>query len=284
MRTVLVVLAVLSTVLAKEASAQCPTSCATVTPAQPVVLVHGRNDSKARWDTLVSAFSGRGYTEGVNLFRLDMLTDCGDRDFCEELPAHPTDAGFVNESYALCLKSFIDEKVPCNAEGCPAVDIITHSQGGVVARWYAQNLAAPREVNDLVIMAGTHNGITNCGFAAGCGGVNPEVCPDSVFLRTLNGVAPQGNGLNDMTPSGSTLGPIHYGAVASTGDKTVPPWCGGFFILDPHLKQGDDLNCTSPNYTLDPDAASCKLSSVQHLAVPTNSSAINFAYCEVNKD
>jgi len=34
----------------------------------------------------------------------------------------------------------------------------------------------------------------------------------------------------------------------------------------------------------DPDSASCMLSKVQHLVVPTNASAIAFAYCEVNKD
>jgi hypothetical protein len=32
------------------------------------------------------------------------------------------------------------------------------------------------------------------------------------------------------------------------------------------------------------DSVACALSNVQHLVVPANTSAISFAYCEVNKD
>jgi hypothetical protein len=63
-------------------------TCANVTPQDSVILVHGRNDSSSRWDTLVSNWSSRGYTENVNLFHINLLTYCGDRDFCEELPAY----------------------------------------------------------------------------------------------------------------------------------------------------------------------------------------------------
>lgn len=265
-------------------------TCSNVIPANPVILVHGRGDSPARWNNLVTSWSSKGYVEGTNLFRIDLAAYCSDNGFCSMLPSPDGDgATFVNESYAKCLKRFIDEKVPCTeVDGgtqCPMVDIVTHSQGGIVARWYTQFLAAPRQVDDLVVMSATHNGITNCGFAGSCTGVNPEVCPDSAFLRTLNGVAPQGNGTNDMTPGATFNGPVHYSATVSTGDKTVPPWCGGYFISNPHQQQGDDLSCSgSGNYVLDPDADSCKLSNVQHLAVPTNTTAINDAYCKVNRD
>lgn len=266
------------------------TTCSNVNPVHPVILVHGRGDSPSRWDTLVTSWSSRGYVEGTNLFRINLANYCGSNGFCSMLPSPDGDGSvYVNESYAKCLKRYVDEKVPCtNVDGgveCPMVDIVTHSQGGVVARWYTQFLAAPRQVDDLVVMSATHNGITNCTLAGSCAGVNPEVCPDSAFLRTLNGVSPQGNGSNDMTPLATTNGPVHYSATVSTGDKTVPPWCGGYFILNPHQQQGDDLNCNgSGNYTLDPDADSCKLSNVQHLVVPTNSVAINDAYCKINQD
>jgi len=234
----------------------------------------------------VSDWSGKGYTENTNLFRLNMAAYCGDNGFCSMLPAPDgTGATYVNESYAKCLKRFIDEKVPCDADAgtCPMVDIVTHSQGGVVARYYSQFLAAPRQVKDLVVMAATHNGITNCTLAGACAGVNPEVCPDSAFLHKLNGVAPQGDGSNDMTPGGASPGPVHYSATVSTGDKTVPPWCGGFFISNPQTQQGDDLNCSgSGNYTKDPQSDSCQVSTIQHLVVPTNAAVIADAYCKIN--
>lgn len=270
-----------------EASTTTCQTCSTVTPAQPVILVHGRNDSPSRWNTLVTSWSTKGYTENTNLFRIDLAAYCTSNSFCAMLPAPDgTGATYVNESYANCLKRYIDEKVPCTGDPlvCPSVDIVTHSQGGVIARYYTRFLAGAREVNDLVVMASPlGNGITNCTLAGSCTGVNPEDCPDSAFARKLNGVAPQGDGTNDETPGGHATGPIHYSATLSTGDKTVVPWCTAYFISNPQTQQGDDLSCSGGgNYTLDPDADSCKLTNVQHLAIPTNTTAINDAYCKLN--
>src|SRR5690242_1240075 len=80
MRGFLAFVAGVSCLVAVEAKAQCATSCSTVTPKHPVILVHGRNDDATRWDTLVSSWSARGYTEGVNLFRFDAARDCGAND------------------------------------------------------------------------------------------------------------------------------------------------------------------------------------------------------------
>lgn len=272
-----------------SASAQTCKTCATVTPQHPVVLVHGRNDSPSRWDTLVSSFVTKGYTEGVNLFRLNMASFCGSNTFCAMLPAPDgTGATYVNESYAKCLQRYIASVLPCVGGVCPTVDIITHSQGGVVARYYARFLASgePREVNDLVVMASPGgNGMTNCTLAGACPGVNPEDCPDSALMRKLNGVAPQGDGSNDETPGASSLGPVNYGSVVSTKDTTVVPWCTGYFVLGPDIRQGDDFTCSNTGtYPLDADADQCKLTSGLHLQVPTNATAINHAYCVVNED
>lgn len=264
-------------------------TCATVTPAQPVILVHGRNDTSARWNTLVTNWTAKGYTENTNLFRIDLASYCTSNTFCAMLPAPDgTGATYVNESYANCLKRYIDEKVPCvtNDGGvtCPAIDIVSHSQGGVVARYYARFLAAPRMVNDMSNMSGPNNGIKNCTLAGSCTGVNPEDCPDNAFMHKLNGVSPEGDGTNDETPGASTLGPVHYDAVVSTGDTVISPWCTAYYLLNPQTQQGDDYNCKRPNYTLDTDADSCKLSNVQHLVIPTNTTAINHAYCQINKE
>jgi len=267
--------------LAGRAQAQCATSCATVAPRHPVILVHGRNDTAARWDTLVTNWKARGYTEGVNLFRFDAARDCGANNFCSMLPGYS--GSFVNESYAKCLAAFIDAKVPCGSGGCPAVDLVTHSQGGVVARYYARFLSN-RTVDDLVVMSAPHNGISNCTLVSNCAGVNPEDCPNSALLKKLNGVLPYGDGSNDETPGATARGPVHYAAVVSDGDSVVPPWCGGHFILSPNTLSGSTLNCRTPNYTVDPDSSSCFVSKAQHLVVPTHTSAISFAYCEVNKD
>jgi hypothetical protein len=271
-----------------KTSTVCAT-CSNVTPQHPVILVHGRNDTPARWNTLVTNWSAKGYTENTNLFRIDLAAYCTSNTFCAMLPAPDgTGATYVNESYAKCLQRYIDEKVPCTTT-CPDVDIVSHSQGGVMTRYYARFLAPTqspvRNVNDMVVMADPiGQGITNCTLAGSCTGVNPEDCPNSALRRKINGVSPEGDGSNDETPNASTLGPVHYSATLSTGDKTVVPWCTAYFITSPNTMDGANMTCSNPNYTLDPDADSCKLTNVQHLSIPTNTTAINDAYCKVNAD
>jgi hypothetical protein len=44
------------------------------------------------------------------------------------------------------------------------------------------------------------------------------------------------------------------------------------------------LDCRRPNYTVDADSSACFVSKVQHLVVPRDTTAIGFAYCQVNRD
>jgi len=242
--------------------------CNPGTPNVPAILIHGRNDTPARWNALVTSWTAKGYVENTNLFRIDLAAYCGSNTFCVMLTGPDGEgATYVNESYAKCLKRFIDEKVPSGK-----VDLVTHSQGGVVARYYARFLGADR-VDDLVIMSAPNNGIKNCALAGACAGVNPEDCPDTAFLRKLNGVAPQGDGTNDETPAGPS-----YAAVVSSGDITISPWCTAYFTLNPDQKQGDDWDCKRTLPTPDPEADSFK-TTVQHLVIPTDSAVIDYAYC-----
>jgi pimeloyl-ACP methyl ester carboxylesterase len=244
--------------------------CEPGNPTLPVILVHGRNDNPARWDALVSDWSSKGYTENTNLFRIDLNAYCGSNTFCTMLASPFGDgATYVNESYAKCLKKYIDEKVPTGK-----VDLVSHSQGGAVVRYYARFLGADR-VDDMVVLSGPTNGIKNCTLAGNCTGINPEVCPDSVFMHKVNGVAPEGDGTNDETP-----GSISYAAVVSDRDTVISPWCTAYFALNPNQEQGDDWDCRKKNPTPDPEADSKKVS-VQHLLIPSDAGVIEYTYCRV---
>lgn len=246
--------------------------CDVGTPTIPVILVHGRNDTPSRWNDLVSDWASKGYTENTNLHRIDLQADCGDNSFCTMLGSpHGDGATYVNESYAKCLKAYIDSKAPTGK-----VDIVTHSQGGAVARYYARFLGADR-VDDLVVMSGPTNGIKNCTLAGACTGVNPEDCPDSVFMKKVNGVAPEGDGSNDETPGTA----IKYAGVVSDKDTVISPWCTAYFAQNPHQQQGDDWTCKGTSLpALDPDADHLKIGA-QHLVIPSNPQAIEYAYCRV---
>lgn len=246
-------------------------TCSDVTPAHPVILVHGRNDTSSRWDALVSDWSSRGYTEGTNLFRIDMTTDCGDNGYCSQLSGYS--GASVNESYAKCLQAYIDDKVPTGQ-----VDIVTHSQGSITARYYSRFLDASK-VASMVLMSGPNQGTNNCTLAGACTGINPETCPDSDVLRKLNGVAPQGDGSNDETPDAANIG---YAVVMSDKDNVIQGWCSADLVLNPDQEQADDVSCKgNSQFTPDPDADRCTISE-QHLTIPTNQDAMDFAYCQIN--
>ena len=123
-------------------------------------------------------------------------------------------------------------------------------------------------------MSGPTNGIKNCTLAGACTGVNPEDCPDSAFMKKLNGVE---DGSNDETPGTS----IKYAAVVSDKDLTISPWCTAYFALNPHQQQADDWSCKGTSLpALDTDADSLKISA-QHLVIPSDQQAIDYAYCRV---
>lgn len=250
--------------------------CDAVTPAEPVILVHGRNDTSARWDTLVADFTSRGYTEGQNLFRIDMTTFCGDNGWCSDLAGYS--APSVNESYAKCLQAYIQSVAPCQEGACPSVDLVAHSQGSIAVRFYSRFLAPAegRTVSDMVLMSGPEQGIINCGLAGSCTGVNPEDCPDSPLMHQINGVSPEGDGSNDETPAGPG-----YSVVVSDRDNVISPWCSGHLITGPDQMQADDMDCRRTNYTVDPDESVCTISAA-HLVIPADASAVRFAYCKIN--
>lgn len=93
------------------------------------------------------------------------------------------------------------------------VDVVTHSQGGIVARWAARWFPSGALVDDIVMLAPPNHGtVTADGPAAA--GLCFESCwqmrTRSRFLRALN--------RGDETP-----GPISYTTVYSTTDELIQP-------------------------------------------------------------
>lgn len=296
---------------AQTASAQCNLGCQDATPNHTVVLVHGKAFSDAEepvsnFDSMVAYMEGRGYDEGANLFRIDLETYCGDNFFCSELSGYNGDS--VYDSYALCLAEYIDDVAPCTTTGhcgnqtttCPQVDLVGHSAGTIVAKHYVRFIAPEvgREVNDLVMIASPQNGVVNCLCTTcleQCEGIFPDLCPDSDYLRLLNGVAPQGDGSNDETPGADTSGedPTNYTAITSAADLVVNPFCSGVFIENPDTMQADTMVCQYPrpdgsfgNYVDDPDATHCQFTGVQaptHTLMLNNVKVQQHTYCELNR-
>ncbi|KUH37241.1 MULTISPECIES: esterase/lipase family protein [Streptomyces] len=181
---------------------------------RPVVLVHGTlGNSVDNWLGLAPYLVRRGYC----VFSLDY----------GQLPGVPFFHGLgpVAES-AGQLDAFVDGVLA--ATGAPEVDLVGHSQGGMMPRHYLKFLGGAAEVNALVGLAPDNHGTTLLGLTAllpyfpGVAHLLTEKTPaladqiaGSPFLRRLN-------------EGGDTVPGVRYTVIATRYDQVVTPYRSQF--------------------------------------------------------
>src|SRR6266568_682651 len=191
----------------------------------PVVLVHGTWGNQNNWDVLAPELKSQGYC----VFSLNY-----GRDVSSPSGAEPGvyGTGDIRES-ARELASFV-EKV-CTATASEHVDLVAHSQGGVVARQYMRfdggvDRADPQHnvVRRLVTIGATNHGTTfkEVGFLASVGGSSGPVA--GAVARVLGVAAAQqvvgSPFLAHLNADGDTDPGVDYTVIASRlDDITTPP-------------------------------------------------------------
>ena len=165
-----------------------PTPVAAQTaPPEPIVFVHGWSSSPSTWNTMRSRFVAAGFP-------------------ANRLFAFGYDTGQSNKTSAARLNTYIDQ---VRAQtGSAVVDVVAHSQGGLVARWCMKAAGCNGKVDDWVSLAGANHGtlVSLCFWSAGC----REMFYNSDFVKALNA--------NDETPGTAT-----YTAVWSDRDGVILP-------------------------------------------------------------
>ncbi|MGA4958087.1 esterase/lipase family protein [Streptomyces lavendulocolor] len=136
-------------------------------PHPPTVLLHGFVDNRSVFVLLRRSLlrHGRRHVESLNY----SLLTCDIRAAAELLGRH------VEEI--------------CDRTGHHEVDIVGHSLGGLIARYYVQRLGGDRRVRTLVTLGTPHAGTTVAPLA----GAHPlvrQMRPGSSVLRELNEPAP----------------------------------------------------------------------------------------------
>ncbi|MGK5631940.1 esterase/lipase family protein, partial [Streptomyces sp. URMC 123] len=181
---------------------------------RPVVLVHGTAaNSLDTWATFAPYLVARGYC----VFALDY----------GQLPGVPFFHGLgpVAES-AHQLSAYVGEVLA--ATGAAEVDIVGHSQGGMMPRHYLKFLGGAATVNALIGLAPSNHGTTALGLARlvdrvpgardAVAGTVPAVADQLVgspFLRRLN-------------EGGDTVPGVRYTVIATRYDEMVTPWRSQF--------------------------------------------------------
>ncbi|MET7700820.1 alpha/beta fold hydrolase [Streptomyces sp. NPDC005485] len=181
---------------------------------RPVVLVHGTlGNSVDNWLALAPYLENRGYC----VFSLDY----------GQLPNVPffNGLGPIDKS-AGQLQVFVDRVLA--ATGAAKADLVGHSQGGMMPRYYLKFLGGAAKVNALVGIAPDNHGTTLSGLAnllpyfpgaadalsSGAPGLADQVA-GSAFLTKLNA-------------GGDTVAGVHYTVIATKYDEVVTPYRSQF--------------------------------------------------------
>ncbi|WP_246100981.1 alpha/beta fold hydrolase [Streptomyces cyaneus] len=164
---------------------------------QPVVLVNGTfKTSYENWLTLSPALANAGYC----VFSFDY----GD---LETAP--------IPDSAAE-LRDFVNAVL--GATGAKKADIVGHSQGGMMPRYYVKFLGGATKVDDLVGIVPSNHGTTNpLALVAGA-----TLCPSCVDQTAGSGLLQKLNSAPE-TPVGPD-----YTAIATKYDEVVLPYTSSF--------------------------------------------------------
>ncbi|WP_328454104.1 lipase family protein [Streptomyces sp. NBC_00386] len=184
------------------------------THPRPVVLVHGTfGNSVDNWLALAPYLTSRGYC----VFSLDY----------GQLPGVPffNGLGPIDKSAAQ-LQVFVDKVLA--ATGTAKVDVVGHSQGGMMPRYYLKFLGGAAKVNALVGIAPDNHGTSLNGLTK----LLPYFPGAEDLLSTATpGLADQIAGsafLTKLNAGGDTVPGVHYTVIATKYDEVVTPYDSGF--------------------------------------------------------
>jgi len=181
---------------------------------RPVVLVHGTGGNKTdNWLGLAPYLKDRGYC----VFSLDY----GQR---EGVPA-AYGLGSIDKS-AEQLRDFVDTVL--RTTGAGKVDIVGHSQGGMMPRQYLKFLGGADKVNALVGIAPSNHGTTLDGLAKLTDTLPPLGDALDDFGPALLQQKQGSDFLNRLNEGGDTVPGVHYTVLATKYDEVVTPYKSQF--------------------------------------------------------
>jgi triacylglycerol esterase/lipase EstA (alpha/beta hydrolase family) len=190
---------------------------------RPIVLVHGTfADMSNSWQALSPLLKNNGWC----VFALNYGSYAGSG----AIGVYGT--GEIRNS-AQELNAFVDKVLA--ATGAAEVDLVGHSQGGMMPRWYLKFLGGAAEVNTLVGLSPSNHGTTVDGigllarFFPGGSQFTGALCPaceeqivGSQFLAELNS-------------GGDTVPGVEYTVIQTRYDQVVTPYTSAF-LSGPNVK------------------------------------------------
>lgn len=183
----------------------------------PVVLVHGTVENmNDNWGGASPLLADNGYC--VFAFDYGGASSSSDLQGTGDIAAGAGQlATFVNKVLA--------------ATGASKVDIVGHSQGGMMPRYYIKFLGGASTVDKLVALAPSNNGTTLDGLTQ-LGAQLQILEPTNQFLTTVcTSCVEQEVGsafLTNLNSGGETVSSVTYTVIESSADEVVTPYTSAF--------------------------------------------------------
>jgi triacylglycerol esterase/lipase EstA (alpha/beta hydrolase family) len=185
----------------------------TNTHPYPVVLVHGTfGDMTDSWQALSPLLANNGYC----VFALNYGGSAGNlfQGYEEIAQSAGVLASFVSEVLA--------------ATGAAKVDIVGHSQGGMMPRYFIKYLGGASEVHDMVALAPSNNGtnldglVSTLGAFPGGAAFLTSIC--AACTEQIDGSA----FLTSLNSGGETVPSVNYTVIETDHDEVVTPYTNAF--------------------------------------------------------
>lgn len=182
---------------------------------RPVVLVHGTTENqRMNWNALSPLLKNDGYcvytfNYGAGSFTLGQ--------FYGLAPI---------ASSAAELKTFVDQVL--SSTKASKVDIVGHSQGGMMPRWYIQKLGGASKVGTLVGLAPSNQGTSMSGIAD-LGNLIPGLADTFVYswCGACEDQVAGSAALTELNAGGGTSPGVKYVNILTKYDEVVTPYTNG---------------------------------------------------------
>ncbi len=235
----------------------------TIDRPYPVILIHGTISSKNVWQNLV-----------LRLREDDFVVFSPDYGVhgTQDIPTSAQDIG-----------AYIEQVLA--ATGAEAVDIVGHSQGGLLARYWINELGGEDYVHHLITLGTPHQGTTLLGMLGSMLTTDMSQRVAAATIRRVFGAAgmQQVIGsplLETLAASPETRNHIRYTCYATRNDATVVPHENAFLGDRKPLIPGDDEGERLADSTSDGDSGEAivtnyflqdlGVSKCKHEELPTN--------------
>ncbi|MEU6665940.1 alpha/beta fold hydrolase [Streptomyces sp. NPDC046727] len=200
----------------------------------PVVLVHGTFENRyANWAALAPRLQRAGYcVYALNYGAAD---------------AAPLKATGDMVASAGQLASFVDRVR--TATGAAKVDLVGHSQGGMMPRYYIDRLGGAAKVARLVALTPPNHGTTFQGLGLLARAIPGADVLLGVSCRACEQQVVGSDFLKDLNAGGGTVPDVGYTVIATVHDQVVTPFTSSYLTPAAHVS-----NQTVQTYCLTDDS------------------------------